>query len=426
MAEPATSSRQTPPVTRKSSRRLRRRRLLGLAAVCAGLFMASELGLRWVTRPTNRFGLLALTPRIPLLPLAASKGTVRKWVEERQPGGYQVLDPELGWSLGISAAASSNPTEKVQYTTNAQGFRAPPDRVYAPEPPPGKVRLVLLGDSFTHGDEVNLEDSWAGRLEKDDPRLETVNLGVPAYGTDQAFLRWRKQGKALQAHAVVLGIWLENVGRNLNVVRFWFSPFSGFLTKPRFVLGPGSEPRLVNSPVPEGEALVDAVSDPLSWKQIEHERWFEPAIQTRRLSDTSRTLRLLRALFYWKERKEARERLYSGEDPEGIAVTVAIARMFAAEVKETGAVPLVVVMPMRDYLEDWPEEWDLPLAVELKKAGLNVINLFPTARLAQQKGTVFLPSGHLTPEGHAAMARELAGRLPAFLPVLGERGQKPQ
>lgn len=423
MPEPTTQT--PPPVAGRKKLRRRRRQLFGLAIVCASLFLALEVGLRWLTRPNNRFGLLALSPRWPLLPLTASKGTVRRWIEERSAPGYQRLDPELGWTLSASAASVKS-SEGLRYTTNAQGFRAPPDRVYATDPPPGKVRLVLLGDSFTHGDEVNLEDSWAGRLELEDPRLETVNLGVPAYGTDQAFLRWRRDGKPLRSHAVVLGIWLENVCRNLNVIRFWFSPFSGFLAKPRFVLGPGGEPRLVNSPVPQGEELIDAVHAPLSWAGIEHERWFEPALHTRRLSDTSRTFRTLRGLLYWKERKEARERLYAGEDREGIAVTVAIARLFAQEVERTGAVPLVVVMPMRDYLDAWPEEWDLPLAVELKKAGLNVINLFPTARLAREKETVFLPSGHMTPAGHAAMARELAGRLPAFLPVLGERSGKPQ
>lgn len=398
--------------TARDLRRRQKRIVLGTLATCALAFLAGELALRALTTITS-LGVVAVG-RVVLVPWRPTPGTVRAWQERRASDSYMVPDPELGWSLKPSSRTLS--PEPPVYTTNAQGFRADPDRVYAEKVPEGKLRLVCVGDSFTHGDEVGLADTWEARLEGLDARLEVVNLGVPAFGTDQALLRWRRDGRSLQAHAVVLGIWPENMCRNLNLIRFWFSPQSGFWAKPRFVPGAGGELRLVNSPVPQGVDLVTAVSDPANWPGIAHEKWYEPTLSYKYITDNSRVFRTLRGVLYARERQLARRRIYSGEDPEGIAITVGIARLFAAEVQATGAVPLVAIMPMRDLLDEWSGEDEFPLAVALEKAGLNVVDLFPAARAAGPGA--FLPSGHLTPVGNAALAAELQKVLPRHVPAL--------
>ena len=396
---------------RKRARSRRRRLLIGGLALAAISLVVTEVALRAASKVPKRLGVVVLG-RFTLPPWRPSPGAVRAWQELIADAKYMVPDPDLGWTLGRSVV----PVEADdRYSTNPQGVRAPVDRVYAPQPPAGKVRVVCVGDSFTHGDGVALEDTWEAKLEGLDGRLEVLNMGTPAYGTDQSFLRWRKEGRAFTAHAVILGIWPENLCRNLNLIRFWLSPQSGFSAKPRFVLAPGGELRLVNSPVPQGEELVAAVTDPASWGLIQHERWFEGTVIERHFLDNSRLVRVLRGLVTANDRRGQRRRIYSGEEPEGIAVTTGIARLFASEVQETGAVPVVAIMPMRDLLEEWPEDDDLPLVVELRRAGLTVVNLFPAVRGLEG---AFQPDGHLTPRGNEAVAAELARKLPGLVPAL--------
>src|SRR5262249_11155939 len=139
--------------------------------------------------------------------------------------------------------------------SNAQGARAAAERVFTPAPPTGKTRLVLVGDSFTHGDEGRDDETGAACLERDDPSLEGVNLGVPGYGSDQAVLRYRRDGRRFETDFAVLGIWPENICRNLNVVRYYLAPGGGVGAKPRFKLG-GDGLVLLHSPVPGVDELV--------------------------------------------------------------------------------------------------------------------------------------------------------------------------
>lgn len=399
-------------VPRRRRRGSRKRRLaIGAAALALVSFALLEGVMRLTSHVPKRLGVVVLG-KFALPPWRPSPGAVRAWQEAIAEAKYMVPDPELGWTLGHGVGLSDT---DGRYSTNAQGLRAASDRVYAPSPPEGKVRVLCVGDSFTHGDGVLLEDTWESKLEAKDSRLEVLNMGTPGYGTDQAFLRWRKEGQAFQSHAVVLGIWPENLCRNLNEIRFWLSPQSGFSPKPRFVLAPGGELRLVNSPVPQGEALVAAVTDPASWGPIQHERWFEGNVIERHFTDNSRLVRVLRGLLTANDRRGQRRRIYSGEEPEGIAVTTGIARLFASEVGATGAVPIVAVMPMRDLLDEWPEDDDIPLVVELRRAGLTVVNLFPAVRGLDG---AFQPDGHLTAGGNEAVARELARQLPGLVPAL--------
>jgi hypothetical protein len=48
--------------------------------------------------------------------------------------------------------------------------------------------ILAVGDSFTYGDEVNDNETWAAVLEEI-LNVRVLNAGVPAYGIDQAFLR---------------------------------------------------------------------------------------------------------------------------------------------------------------------------------------------------------------------------------------------
>jgi hypothetical protein len=72
------------------------------------------------------------------------------------PGGNlpENLDTYLSDGLG----------SKVRWITNSQGFRN--DREFSPQPPPGVLRILSLGDSFTAGFRVGQKETFSYLLEE--------------------------------------------------------------------------------------------------------------------------------------------------------------------------------------------------------------------------------------------------------------------
>jgi hypothetical protein len=122
------------------------------------------------------------------------------FMEEEQV--HAEYDAELGWVNRPNLVLPDLYGRGVGFRSNSQRFRA--DRDYPAEPPPGVTRLICSGDSFTMGHSVANDNSWCALLGRDVPALETVNMGMAAYGLDQAFLWYRRDGAPLQHHVHVL------------------------------------------------------------------------------------------------------------------------------------------------------------------------------------------------------------------------------
>jgi len=139
------------------------------------------------------------------------------------------FDENAGWV---------NPTAAV----NPDGSRISPDN-----PAAGAPCLSMYGGSFVFGSEVSDEHSWGNQIAK---RLHcrVLNHGVPAYGTDQAYLRFLHNG-ADQSPRVMLSILSENVMSNVNQNRSYLLTVAHFgPLKPIFYLDARDELRL--EPVP--------------------------------------------------------------------------------------------------------------------------------------------------------------------------------
>lgn len=385
--------------------------LVYLAALALATLVLAEVGLRILirTNPENGTPMLGATPLVPFRP---APDAVRAWLARGDEATYVVRDPALGWTVARGGHMPGG-----RYEANAQGARAPASRSYAPAPPPGVFRILTVGDSFTHGDQVAFADTWQQELERLRGDLEVVNFGVGGYGTDQAVLRWERDGSALRADLVVLGIWPENIARNLSVVRYFLQPAGGFLAKPRFVLEDGTL-ALVNSPVLAGEALVEALSAPERAPALAHDFWARPGSLTPRPWHRLRLARVVATLVELQQRRALRQRLYTGEVPEGIALTVAIAERFRDAVERSGARPVVVLIPMRELLDLHAEEGGFPLVAALRAQGLDVVDLGPPMARAVREagiGCCYLADGHLSPEGNRRVAAWLAEELPGRL-----------
>jgi hypothetical protein len=104
---------------------------------------------------------------------------------------YTEYDTLLGW---VSRRSFSSPNEYghgISLTTTAERFRG--TRPIDPSTP-AQTRLVCSGDSFTMGVGVDDESYWCRRLEQYFPGLQTLDMGQAAYGLDQAYLWYKRDG----------------------------------------------------------------------------------------------------------------------------------------------------------------------------------------------------------------------------------------
>jgi hypothetical protein len=109
--------------------------------------------------------------------------------------------------------------------TNSRGIRGKTEFSY--EKNPHKTRVLILGDSFTFGEEVSDTETYPYYLQQMLPQAEIINFGVPTYGQDQMLIYYLEEGLKYHPDIVLLGYakW-ENIR---NSYTFYYRP------KPRFI-----------------------------------------------------------------------------------------------------------------------------------------------------------------------------------------------
>lgn len=158
---------------------------------------------------------------------------------------FDVHHPTRGWALrpGLVQVPAF---EDRPVSSNSQGLRG--RREYAVPKPSGVQRVLVLGDSFTFGDEVGDEETYCHYLQGMLPaEIEILNLGVHGYGHDQMLLYLQEVGARYRPDVVLLGFVAQDMERNLLAFRDF--------AKPHFNLGAAGL-RLAGTPVPTPEALV--------------------------------------------------------------------------------------------------------------------------------------------------------------------------
>jgi hypothetical protein len=306
----------------------------------------------------------------------------------------------------------------IRYRHNAAGLRA--EREYAQQPAAGQRRILAYGDSFTYCEEVDIEECWTTGLGEELDRSELINLGVPGYSPDQAWLRHQREGRQLEPCAVLIGSMVENVNRVVNRFRPFYYPETGIpLPKPRYVLD-GGRAELLPSPV----ASLDQLRQP-EWVEANlgpRDAWFFPSMFTASPFDQLTTLRLARTASFRHGREGGQEwtpewaaQMYRpGGEP--LEVLVAVLAGFAAEVRGQGATPIVLIFPLRDEITAQRDEAPLthqPLLDALRQRGIATIDL--TEALGQQARRSSIGNlvvDHYRPLANRVIGRTLASRLP--------------
>lgn len=254
-----------------------------------------------------------------------------------------VDDPETGW-------APRPGSRNDLYAYNQATIRVSDPVVhYEDTPAAGILRISIFGDSFTNGVDEHYPATWGAQLQAAlDARgrsTEVLNFGVPAYGMDQAFLRWRKLGPAYGAAIVVFGLQIENVKRNVNLLRPLYHRFIDLpFAKPRFVLR-GDSLDVINRPAVPPERLADTIANMDAWPLASNEAYYDPEDYRTRPWHVSRLATFAAEVV--SENAESDTRVATLEEAR---LALRILDAFRDSVQQTGARFIVVHLPRRGDL----------------------------------------------------------------------------
>jgi hypothetical protein len=321
-----------------------------------------EIGFRVLTRTEDQHDLLL---GLKLLPFARITDTQLE-ILATSPSDwtYYRPDPDLGWSIKPNGQSRDG-----LFFSNNLGLRDRSSDAVATLAPQ-KHRVLLVGDSFTHGDEIPFESTWGYQLsELLGNNYSVYNAGAGGYGNDQALLRWRKLRATIQPQTVIFGIYSEDLWRNLTFFRVLKHHWSSFpFSKPRFVRRDGKL-ELKNSPViaPElvAETLRSYASHPLSPDDLLD----FPEFYTSSFADSSRLLRWLRTKRFYSKRHDVMMG-YLDREGQGTLLAADLAALFLEECSAQGSKPIIILIPGAEDLPGYSEDHPLDSGGRLRNLAL--------------------------------------------------------
>jgi hypothetical protein len=281
---------------------------------------------------------------------------------------FDIYDPSKGWMSKPNLREIKAFGNKI-LNTNSKGFRGKKDFPYIKNKE--MLRILILGDSFTFGDEVSDDETYSYYLQQMLPHTEVINIGVHGYGHDQMLVLLQEEGVKYKPDIVILGFLPMDMSRNL----LRFRDFA----KPRFVLK-GGKLKLTGIPVPRPE-------DILQWD------WTRP-----RVFD-----------MFSMMRKKVRE-LSGLHKKEMEALTTAILTDMIELIESSHAIPILAYLPAG-------REISLPMAAMQYEAYMfSICQLNERAKcfstrpyFAEKiaKGETFKLKGHWEPAGHLTVAEAI-------------------
>lgn len=319
----------------------------------------------------------------------------------------QLFDPDLGWCPNPETGRG------VQHF-DGNACRVGPRPLVAPKSPALR-RVLTVGCSFTLGEEVEDTQAWPAVLDAARDDVEVANMGVAAFGIDQALLRYRRDGATLEPDEVWLGFLpvaaLRVVTAYRPALRHW-TPLALF--KPRFVLAREGGLELMPNPAGSLEETARLITDQKAFFGAVglSDAWVSgnPAAYAPRGSHWSHHSSLARIALTLGERSQ-RHPGSEMRDPESelsrllLAITVECER----DVRGNGARFRFLVLPGRSDLEDLADRsrpyWG-SLSEALLDAGVEVVDC--SQALAAEGGhaedALWAPRGHYSVRGNRVIA----------------------
>ena len=356
-----TAASPPPAPAQPARRRLsRRRRVLFALVPLAALLLVAELAIRLVRAPTHF-------------------GSFRELRTDLMRRNYPaVRDPLLGYAPQPGYASTDNHWGTV-VSIDADGMRRNGDQPR----PPGERVVACVGDSFTFGDEVDDGESWPACLERELQR-PVVNGGVFGYSLTQAVLRAETMLERFVVDALVVSFIPDDLVRSTFTRRYtplpWFE-----------LVGDGLELRGV--PI-DHAADADRDGTERRWKDLLGHSALVDAI----LANT------VRGWWFENEKQVVAPQLAGREQELGQRLVDRV----AVRCRERSVRLLLVLQDRR------PTPAALAVLAHARARGIDVLDL--ASRYQELlAGDPSLEQrwfrGHMTPEGNAWVAREIAAAL---------------
>jgi len=345
-------------------RRLMIRKVLQTSILIALSFITAECATRSILAIPDVFRLIS----------RANSDVARRWdwikkhhgrelLREEYP--FDVYDPARGWAL--KAGIRHGPMFKqASVNSNSRGIRG--TREFSYDKSPETFRMLILGDSFTFGEEVSDHETFPYYLQELLPDAQVINFGVHGYGHDQMLLYLRQEGVKYRPDVVVLGYASCDDERNLMY-------FKGY-ERPKFE-------------VKEGELVLKRAHVPPPAEVIRDYPW------------RSQFLDLPRILIENSYYGSPRYRLESDR------ITNAILAEIVRTVRDIGAVPVFVDLDSALSNNTSPELTGSEKAFAERCALLSVacISLRRTILASGWRGRKRLKEGHFSPDANRLVAQ---------------------
>jgi hypothetical protein len=320
--------------------------------------------------------------------------TRRSHVASPSRASHTQYDPELGWVNIPNFFKRDYYNPGVYIKTNSRGFRN--EGEFDVQIPANKLRVICSGDSFAFGTGVDNEHTWCQQLASLDHRLQTVNMGEPGYGVDQAYLWYTREGARLDHDVHILAVIADDFVRMQQDTQVGYG-------KPVVKLQ-GDRLIATNVPVPTT-------------------RSFLPRLTYADLLFEFRSFQVLRGILH-KVRLTAPSNLSMPTDAER-QVARRIITVLQAINKQKNSVLVLVYFPTREEVtasEDQHGTWQDFLPEEAGKRGIAFISFLKEIRKLpiSEVDRLFIPegyqyfsmaAGHFTDYGN----EYVAGKLYQFL-----------
>src|SRR5262249_23248511 len=131
----------------------------------------------------------------------------------QQPHGHLLPHQSLFYQYPNSRWAYFDANHCVRVDINSLGFR---DDEFAVDKQAGELRILAIGDSFTHGEGVQLADSWPQVLERELGRthrgpVQVINAGfATGYNCPDGYDKWlASDGLRFHPDLVIVGLCLN-------------------------------------------------------------------------------------------------------------------------------------------------------------------------------------------------------------------------
>lgn len=245
---------------------------------------------------------------------------------------YQKYHPERGWDNFYPTKFGERPIS-IEYN---------------------KSLISAFGDSYTHCSGVKDNETWEECLSML-LQKNVYNFGVGGYGTDQAYLKFLSIFPKVRTPVVILGLCTENINRIVNVYRpFYYENTGTKLTKPRFIL---KQDRLLllSNPVRSLDEIISLRNADFLNRIGQNDFWFNrdryPEFRFPYLKILFNKRIWLETIYSRKrnEINDIRPRPYINlwEDVESTALMFKILESFMANVKDYGAVAIILILPSK-------------------------------------------------------------------------------